>query len=118
MSGNFFSSIENHKDITWLIMPKIESRKSDIILYENMEYPSFVDPYIVKPNKDFYYESMWNQLIATTYHYERIAFIPISVYKDIIFHSEQIMNITKQKNIHFMSYPWNRTTKMYDHISY
>ena len=100
-----FWSIENHKDVTWQIMPKIESRKSDIILYENMKYPSFVDPYIVKLNKDSYYESMWNQLIATTYHYERIAFIPMSVYKDITSHSEQIMNITKQKEYPFYVVP-------------
>ena len=79
-----FWTIKNYKD-NQRVMAQIESRKSNIILYEERKIPIIVKPYILK----LYYEKMWNQMVATTYHYDRISFIPASVYRDIISHSNK-----------------------------
>lgn len=92
-----FWSIENHKD-SESIIAKIKSGKSDIVIYEKREYPSLIEPYIVKMSNSFYYECIWNQMMAVTYNCERLAFVPGMIYEDIVSGSAKIWDITQQRD--------------------
>ena len=88
-----FWTIKNYKD-NQRVMAQIESRESNIILYEERKIPIIVESYILK----LHYEKMWNQMVATTYHYDKISFIPASVYRDIISQNNKIKDINKQRD--------------------
>lgn len=86
-------TIKYHED-NQRVMSQIESRESNVILYEKTKIPVIVESYILK----LPYEKIRNHLLAATYHYDNLYFIPETIYKDIISKNEKIEDINKQQD--------------------
>lgn len=118
-----YYSIENYQEYKF-ILSQINNKKSGIILI-NEAYPPFyietyILPYIEDHRKDIpFFRSCYNDIeninIATTFDCDSLAFVPKTIYNDIINNSDRINDIHKQKAYSIYVIPING--KMEDNIT-
>ena len=102
----YYSSI-NFKEFNEVKM-QLNNRTSNIILTHKTPIPSYMKSYVLT-NYDagFLYNDYWNLLIAATYNYDSLAFVPTMVYDDIISCNTKINDIQQQEDYPFYVIPIN-----------
>lgn len=110
--GTVFYSIQNYKEYR-NIVSQIESKKSSLIITNEVELPDLFSRYVRKPLEDshseyydcYNYNGAWNSCIAAVYHCDSLAFFPSAIYKDIMANNSRVFNIHNQSAYSFYVIP-------------
>ena len=100
------------------LVSQINNNDSDIVLTNEVSLPAIVESHIRKPLENskseysdwFCYKSPWNGFMAATYHRDSLVFVPSVIYNDIVNHSDNLIDIQKQKDYPFYVMPINNIT--------
>lgn len=112
-----YYSINNYKEYKY-ILSQLQLKKDNKIIVNEIHPPFYIDSYVLTYLDDsridlhnwYFYDYSWNTVIARTYRYDSLVFVPTMVYDDIINHNDRINDIQQQKNYPFYVMPINSTT--------